>query len=295
MHYNVFSRLPLEERIGLAMKHSGVAITITSVTDLLAFGIGATSVLPALGNFCAYASLGIFAVFFNMASFFLAWLVIDQRRIDARRDGLFCCWKKGEDWTPNECSQKSYMDLIFTKYAGVIHQVPLKIAILVISAVILAVSCYGVSQLESNFDFVDWFPQDSAVVEYFKASEKHFSSGGISGKIYVAEVPKIEEKLEKLDSLVANVGNVSDLSGNGIRSFLPSFFKHLNGVKKLTSQEFRTYLKTFLCGASGFSWKNNILFVGGEKLNCLSGEDQTPEVRTMTFGYQHQRLAILDL
>ena len=86
--------LSIEERVGLAMKHSGVAITITSVTDLLAFGIGATSILPALGNFCAYAALGIFAVFLQMASFFLAWLVIDQRRIDARRDGIFCCMKK---------------------------------------------------------------------------------------------------------------------------------------------------------------------------------------------------------
>ena len=82
----IFYRLPIEERIGLAMKHSGVAITITSVTDLLAFGIGATSVIPALGNFCFYSALGIFAVFLNMVSFFLGWLVIDQRRIDAKRD-----------------------------------------------------------------------------------------------------------------------------------------------------------------------------------------------------------------
>ena len=30
----------LPERFGYALKHAGVAITITSVTDLLAFGIG---------------------------------------------------------------------------------------------------------------------------------------------------------------------------------------------------------------------------------------------------------------
>ena len=43
--------LPLEERFGLTMKHAGVAITITSVTDLLAFGVGASSTLPALRSF----------------------------------------------------------------------------------------------------------------------------------------------------------------------------------------------------------------------------------------------------
>ena len=31
--------LNLESRFGIALKHAGVAITITSLTDLLAFGI----------------------------------------------------------------------------------------------------------------------------------------------------------------------------------------------------------------------------------------------------------------
>ena len=109
------------------MKHAGVAITITSVTDLLAFGIGATSVLPALGSFCTYASIGIFSIYLNMASFFLALLVIDQRRIDDRRDAIFCCWKKDENWTANKCSQKSYMDICFRLYSNIIeltHQRP---------------------------------------------------------------------------------------------------------------------------------------------------------------------------
>ena len=37
------------------MKHAGVAITMTSVTDLLAFGIGSSSTLLALSSFCVYA------------------------------------------------------------------------------------------------------------------------------------------------------------------------------------------------------------------------------------------------
>ena len=40
----------LGRKLGLTMKHAGVAITITSVTDLLAFAIGATTVLPALSR-----------------------------------------------------------------------------------------------------------------------------------------------------------------------------------------------------------------------------------------------------
>ena len=36
--------MSVEERIGLAMRHAGVAITVTSLTDVIVFAIGATTV-----------------------------------------------------------------------------------------------------------------------------------------------------------------------------------------------------------------------------------------------------------
>ena len=38
------SKLSIEDKIGLTLKHAGVAITITSVTDIVCFSIGASSV-----------------------------------------------------------------------------------------------------------------------------------------------------------------------------------------------------------------------------------------------------------
>ncbi len=73
---------PLHERVGLSMKHAGVAVTITTVTDLMAFGLGATTVLPALSHFCIYAAMGIFFVFFYMITFFFGWFVLDQVKLD---------------------------------------------------------------------------------------------------------------------------------------------------------------------------------------------------------------------
>ena len=51
--------LSLIERFGVTMRHAGAAITVTSVTDIIAFGIGGFTVLPALQSFCIYASVGI--------------------------------------------------------------------------------------------------------------------------------------------------------------------------------------------------------------------------------------------
>ena len=55
----------LEEKMGLTMQHAGVAITVTSLTDVFAFGVGAVTVrsvynyspLGEIGGLC-YSNLG---------------------------------------------------------------------------------------------------------------------------------------------------------------------------------------------------------------------------------------------
>jgi hypothetical protein len=41
-----FQQKPFSERFGVAMSQSGVAITITSVTDIVAFTVCSSSILP---------------------------------------------------------------------------------------------------------------------------------------------------------------------------------------------------------------------------------------------------------
>ena len=69
-----------------------MAITITSLTDVLAFAIGGTTLLPALQSFCLYASVGIVAIYWFQCTFFVAWMSLDQRRIEQRRNGCLPCY-----------------------------------------------------------------------------------------------------------------------------------------------------------------------------------------------------------
>ena len=52
-------RLPVEERLGQTYSEAAVSITITSVTDALAFGIGSITKLPAIRVFCLYTGIAI--------------------------------------------------------------------------------------------------------------------------------------------------------------------------------------------------------------------------------------------
>ena len=49
-------RLPLVEQAGYALMHSGVSITVTSATDVVAFGIGATTVSCPCFSFSNFSS-----------------------------------------------------------------------------------------------------------------------------------------------------------------------------------------------------------------------------------------------
>lgn len=62
------STASIKDRMKYMLKKSGVAITITSITDLLAFTIGATSVFVGIRNFCIYT--GIYFYISTTASFY---------------------------------------------------------------------------------------------------------------------------------------------------------------------------------------------------------------------------------
>lgn len=64
--------------IGLTMRRAGVAITVTSVTNVMVFAIGATTVLPALRSFCLYCAVGIAAVYIYQVLLHLR-PILDQR------------------------------------------------------------------------------------------------------------------------------------------------------------------------------------------------------------------------
>lgn len=87
------NNLPIEQRLGLMLKHAGVSITVTSVTDIVAFLVGASTILPSLQSFCIYAAVGIFFTYLLAITFFVAVFALDEQRIVARRNSIIPCIK----------------------------------------------------------------------------------------------------------------------------------------------------------------------------------------------------------
>ena len=82
------------ERIREAIKHAGPSITITSLTNTLAFAFGALNSLTALRSFCVFASICILMLYLVVMTVFLSVVVWDTRRVANKKGeccGLFMC------------------------------------------------------------------------------------------------------------------------------------------------------------------------------------------------------------
>ena len=69
--------MDLKKRFRYGLQHAGPSITITSVTDAIAFFIGSISSLPALKGLCIFAGVCIFSLYFCILTIFIAWFFSD--------------------------------------------------------------------------------------------------------------------------------------------------------------------------------------------------------------------------
>ena len=74
-----------------------------------------SQILPGLKVFCISSAIAIAAIFILQASWFVAFLTLDQMRIEALRDGLFPCCLVHKDFDFEENSGKEWSKIIITK------------------------------------------------------------------------------------------------------------------------------------------------------------------------------------
>ena len=140
----------IPQNIGQTMKHAGVAITVTSMTDIVVFAVGASTVsakqkafrahflhilfdfaflqkLPALQSFCLYCAVGIFAVFVFQATLFVACVALDLRRIESNRNGLFVCYKHRNHTANNNHDKLNLRRKIFRKIGEIVNSITGKV------------------------------------------------------------------------------------------------------------------------------------------------------------------------
>jgi len=266
------SQRSLKERFGLTMSRAGCAITVTSLTDFLAFAIGGTTVLPALQSFCLFCAVGLIVVYILQATWFVAWFSLDQRRIEAGRDGSLVCFTHN-NFQPNKFSQKNILQSIFKKVASLVIRGPVKVLIIFLSAVLLGVSLWGNVLLRQEFNPVWFLPAESYLAQWHQHNSRLFPSQGEQVTVFLAGLD-LPNELAKLDMVHEQLKKQEDIiAPRSVDSWYLDFKSYVNKnfdgelpEVEMEVEDYEARLTQFLFSPTGS--KHRLLLNFNTSLEC---------------------------
>ena len=289
--------------IGLAMKHAGASITITSVTDVFAFVTGAITFFPSLQSLCISASIAIGAIYLFQVSWFVAWMVLDLKRIEQKRDS-FLPFIIHKDWKPPKWSRGDIITIATSKLSGLFRFSVFRVFILLLTTVFLSIGVWGMSQIRLGYPGVNLVPEDSYFKAWFHQNEVDFPSDGFGVNFYTQDVSYGVQDFEKIDMIVNELHNLTKTHnewvhyGKDLPTAVQTPFEASTGFWWLDFKEFLekhmdirnwreafdiglfpSYLSDFLHHKDGASYNKNFRF--NEGLKCNSG---APSISAMKLG-----------
>ena len=206
--------LDITERIHETVEEVGTSITLTTLTSTLAFGLGCLASIPAIYWLCLYAIPIIVFVYLYQITFFIAAVVLDERRVQAdRRDKCNCCAsaKRSEDGEAGRSTPTPNVIERFVEwYASFLMQPAVKVVVLVAFMALLALCAQSASQLTQSFDVADVMPSDSYVTQFLDAQDLYTARSAVGPYAYFRNIdqgdPEVQvQMMSYVDQLVQDV------------------------------------------------------------------------------------------
>ena len=179
--------LSRERRLGLTLAHAGLSITVTSVTDIAAFGVSGLTLMPGLRSFCVCTALALAAIFLLSVTFFVAWMWLDECRVANGRNAILPCIKQRVDVKSVEDFTSSKL---FSTYKASLSSIPLTAIVVLISLSLGSVGVWGSLNILQKFDPTLILASDSYLRAWVDTRDAHFPSDG-----WVAEVKSFSKSL----------------------------------------------------------------------------------------------------
>ncbi|XP_054280172.1 NPC intracellular cholesterol transporter 1-like [Macrosteles quadrilineatus] len=281
-------RNSLPVQIGLALRHAGVSITVTSFTDIVASTIGGTTILPALESFCLYAAAGVFFTFIYQATFFVAFLVLDEHRIEKRRNPFILCITHKTTSEPHTSVKHYSMIIMNCIYSKMVLTKPFKVLIIIGTFCFCGFCMNGVFSLRQQFDPKWFLPSNSYLVQYLDARDRYYADSGQEAFILLGQLNYTSE-LKNIHKLVKNLRKQKDVVKD-VNTWYEDFRRYVNHHfekdvpnNELSEEDFSLLIGKFLFSPKGGKFQKNFRFSG--KLEC--GEKAPPvTISTLDFKFR---------
>lgn len=187
------SKVSVEERMAETLRIAGVGISITSLTDVIAFAAGIGSTFISVRNFCIYTSVAVVFCYLNNLTFFASCIAINERRINDNRHFMTCRKiETKEELRRRGASAKTILCCGGSQPTGrheaegfidrfprwiipkIVLKTPLKIIIIFLFLGYLAAGIYGCIYLKQGLLLTNLVNEDSYFYKYSQWNEEYF-------------------------------------------------------------------------------------------------------------------------
>ncbi|KPP59988.1 patched domain-containing protein 3-like [Scleropages formosus] len=195
----------VEARLANTYKEAAVSISITTLTDILAFYIGIMMPFRSVQSFCLYTGTAVLFCYIYNTTFFGAFLALNGRREEHNRHWLtcmkvpkesvqersksynICCVGGAYDKTTNT-EKTQPMNNFFKKYYGpFLTKTWTKVFVVFLYIGYVAVSIYGCFHIQEGIDLRNLAPDDSYIVNHYTNEEMYFSEYGPNVMVVVTD------------------------------------------------------------------------------------------------------------
>jgi len=182
-----YSQLSTADKMSLTMRHAGVAVTVTSLTDVFAFGVGAVTKMPGLQSFCVCTAIALGSIYLLQVSWFAAWMVLDEKRIQSGRDGLFPCIVH-ENFTPSECSRSNCSSVFQNIYSHLLSSRFYHLLVIILTLAFLTFGIMGTASIRQIFKPWLLLPAETYMRKWLDVSAEFYPDFGFGTSIYTGSI-----------------------------------------------------------------------------------------------------------
>ncbi|KAJ8023942.1 Patched domain-containing protein 3 [Holothuria leucospilota] len=275
-------QLSIDDRMAKTLSDAAVSITITNLTDVVAFLIGAVSPLAGMRIFCIYAGVAIAFAYIYQITFFAACLAVSGVREEQGRHGVTCRRVVAKEQSPIFCdggvpkdpalssqrhhTHKYLLVIFFEKYYGpfVMHRYVRTATIMTIICM-LAGAMYGCTQIKQGLSLHNLARDNSSAWKYYRKSNELEAFKPTINIIFTDKLKywRIDEQ-EKIEQITRSFEESHfTFSANETESWLRAFTNYLsnnNDTRVMSKCEFMKKLEEFLNDRRYKKFKLDIVF-----------------------------------
>ncbi|CAN8185044.1 unnamed protein product [Coccothraustes coccothraustes] len=220
---------------------AALSVTITTLTDVLAFFIGTWTAFPSVRSFCLYTGTAFVFCYVYTMTFFGAVLVLNHKREQGNRHWLTCMRVDvDKDQAENSCLYNACcigscsrqpsqpegehpMNVFFKKYYGpFVTNKWIKALMVLLYGAYLGGSVYGCTQIREGIDLRNLANDASYVIPYYDDNDEYFSTYGPRVMVVITESVDYWNESVRLgiESCAQNLENISYVDKNLSESWL---------------------------------------------------------------------------